>query len=338
MDYYPLGDTSRASHKYGTRSAGIARDGNIRLQLHPFSTPTTSNHANTRPVNITNMSYTYERYERSTRRNRDGRSTLGYWVPLGLTVAAATLTLAAWVWSERHEDDDDGRKDQAARVETSSSSSDDDEKKGRVQQELGEPGALGSGRDRGTDGLGAQDASGGFVARMSGAIRRTPSPQQILDEASRRVVAGVAAAGAVVEGALSSIREEEQHDFGDHNRWSEETDARELGRDVGATVASAGLASGSTDRARSGPGPEAGASTSLSAKAPQHRPKGRRKTVAVVVSSESAGEHGGDDSYHEEDAVSTVLGGLRFTLNGHSSQFYPTSQRISTTKLSNCSY
>ena len=53
-----------------------------------------------------------------------------------------------------------------------------------------------------------EDAS--IMGRMSGALRRTPSPQQILDGASKKVVAGVSAAGAAVTGALSSIIEEGQ--------------------------------------------------------------------------------------------------------------------------------
>src|SRR5689334_22301582 len=31
----------------------------------------------------------------------NNRSALGYWIPLALTVTAATVGLAAWIWSER---------------------------------------------------------------------------------------------------------------------------------------------------------------------------------------------------------------------------------------------
>jgi len=105
-----------------------------------------------------------------------------------------------------------------------------------------------------------------MMARMSGALRRTPSPQQIFDGASRRVVAGVAAAGAVVGGALSSIREEDKGDFEDHSRWSEEAEDPRV-------------------RQR-----RAGGATSMSSSsrqtAPQRSTGGKRKSVAIVISAE----------------------------------------------------
>jgi hypothetical protein len=48
------------------------------------------------------MSFNYDRYDR--RQNSSGRrNTLGYWVPLTLTVVVATAGLAAWVWSARED-------------------------------------------------------------------------------------------------------------------------------------------------------------------------------------------------------------------------------------------
>jgi hypothetical protein len=81
---------------------------------------------------------------------------------------------------------------------------------------------------------------------MSGVIRRTPSPQQFFDTASRQVAAAGAAAGA----ALSSIievdsnhgddvresrntRREDRDGFSDHERWSEEADDRQSKRTGG---------------------------------------------------------------------------------------------------------
>lgn len=122
------------------------------------------------------------------------RTALGYWVPLAVTVTVATIGLAAWVWSERSEiadkkdgkdDDDEDRRDGPITLDDSSASD-------------------------------VEDA--GMLARMHGALRRTPSPQQIFDGASRRVVS---AAGAVFGGALGSIREEGHRDFEDHSRWAE---------------------------------------------------------------------------------------------------------------------
>ncbi|KAG9779059.1 hypothetical protein KCU88_g4111, partial [Aureobasidium melanogenum] len=60
------------------------------------------------------MSYKYTVTERRRRTTNAGgygysgsRSTLGYWVPLVLTVTAATVGLAAWIWSERRDDEED---------------------------------------------------------------------------------------------------------------------------------------------------------------------------------------------------------------------------------------
>ena len=80
---------------------------------------------------------------------------------------------------------------------------------------------------------------------MASAVKRTPSPQQFFESASKQVTAGMAAAGA----ALGSIMEgsDEEFDergnrrrdrsskrdrrgeegFSDHERWSEEADERQ---------------------------------------------------------------------------------------------------------------
>ena len=218
------------------------------------------------------MSYNYDRVER-TRRQTYGastrRSTLGYWVPLALTVTVATVGIAAWIWSERKDGDDDepyDRKDYDRR---------DD---GRPPPGYDDTGSAQPPYPRGPEGRGPPVEDQGMLARMSGAIRRTPSPQQIFDGASRRVVAGVTAAGAVVGGALSSIREEDKQDFEDHSRWSEEAETR------------TGEAS-STSRPRRGSQPGA-------------KP-GKRKNVAIVLSADTD-YHGqsADVSYHQEHAVS----------------------------------
>ncbi|KAI4161232.1 MAG: hypothetical protein LQ342_005023 [Letrouitia transgressa] len=162
------------------------------------------------------MSYSYDRVERQRRTNYGAstrRSTLGYWVPLAVTVTVATIGLAAWVWSERKDHDDDDHDDSY------------DPKGGRrappEYREVG-PGGV----PYHPQGAGGQTQDESFISRMSGAIRRTPSPQQIYDSASKRVVAGMTAAGAAVGGALSAIREEDRRDFEDHSRWSEEAETR----------------------------------------------------------------------------------------------------------------
>ncbi|KAI4192542.1 MAG: hypothetical protein LQ346_004254 [Caloplaca aetnensis] len=217
------------------------------------------------------MSYSYDRYER--RRTSAGgasrRSTLGYWVPLAVTVTVATVGLAAWIWSERkdHDDDDDYYEDKKSHRPASPD-----------QRELG-PGGV----PYHPSGGGPQLQDESFMTRMSGAIRRTPSPQQIFDGASRRVAAGVSAAGAAVGGALSAIREEDRRDFEDHSRWSEEAETR-------ATTATAP------------PRPdqqsvEASMSVGLSGLGGAKGGK-KRRTVAVVVSA--------DIGHHEPEEVSYI--------------------------------
>ncbi|KAJ9372176.1 hypothetical protein DTO282E5_3018 [Paecilomyces variotii] len=221
------------------------------------------------------MSYSYSHETRRRRPAGTGfsasgrRTALGYWVPLALTVTVATIGLAAWIWSERNDDDEnDGG---------------DGEYRGGEHQppeyETVPPGVPGPDYARTTSTDIRDQDSAGMMARMQGALRRTPSPQQIFDGASRRVAAGVAAAGAMVGGALTSIREEGRGDFEDHSRWSEEVSARE--NTVSQSTAAGPAMSGAL------PTRAVDASSSLTK---------RKKTVAIVVSSESA-----DDS---EDAVS----------------------------------
>ena len=234
--------------------------------------------------------------ERRSRRGIVSKSTLGYWVPLGLTIVAATLTLAAWVWSEQRETED-GYDDE------SGSSRARDEDTDRVAQGQGYSDSQFPDEETAR---GPEGSSAGVMARMSDAIRRTPSPQQILDQASRKVATSIAAAGAAVGGALSSIREE-RDDFGDHSRWSEEPGAKvregdaQLGHLASKPASSAelpsqGVGGDAADMGRLGthraPMPQ------RTAAAPR-----KRKSVAVVVACSAGGELPRDPSYQEEDAV-----------------------------------
>ena len=181
------------------------------------------------------------------------RTLLGYWVPLALTVGIATAGVAAWVWSERSDDDEDQERE----PEHDEYRRDDDDETHDIFPA------------RGLDGdepppYMADDA--GMMARMHNTLRRTPSPQQIFDGASKRVAAGVAADGAFV-GGLTSIQEENRRDFEDHSRWSEEVESREQA-DAPTTM--------------SGALPTRGV-----ANAPPAFDK-KKKTVAIVVSSVSS--------------------------------------------------
>ncbi|KAK0263512.1 hypothetical protein B0A54_00869 [Friedmanniomyces endolithicus] len=142
-----------------------------------------------------------------------------------------------------------------------------------------------------------------FFGQVRGAMRRTPSPQQFLDHASKQVSAGIAAAGS----ALGSIMEDPEHDrrvyddrgqgeqsqrkrgdrredrdregFSDHERWSEEADEKVR---VGKVEAESERRADTARSGREDPG------------------KGRaRKTVAVVVSADT----NMDGKMDEEDIV-----------------------------------
>lgn len=221
------------------------------------------------------------------------RTVMGYWAPLALTVGIAAIGVATWIWTERNEEDDEDDRDYPRggdeRVTGPSGVSFP-----RGEFEDGEY-AQATGAD--IHGDPNEDAS--VMARMQGALRRTPSPQQIFDGASKRVAAGVAAAGAFVGGALTSIREENRGDFEDHSRWSEEVESRNQRRNQ----PDATLPSQVPTR-----GVDSGLATS----------EKKRKTVVIVVSSESS-------HLHHEDLTSdhvSILSHLPEHVNPDSAKIF----------------
>lgn len=223
-----------------------------------------------------------------------------------MTVTVATAGLVAWIWKERNDEEDsdlppgsEGPPGFESAPPPPSGYFPPQQNypnapppgfQGPPRQPPYAPGQQGQPPDMpGSFGPLAEDAS--IVARMSGALRRTPSPQQIFDGARKNVVAGVAAAGAAVGGALSSITEEDKAGYEDHSRWSEEADSQ--------TGGPAG---------RKGPElRDLETSSSVTARQPAHsgaKIGGKCKTVAIVVSAETDYEHTEDAGYHEEHAVS----------------------------------
>lgn len=252
------------------------------------------------------MSYSYERQRRTAYGAASQRTAWGYWIPLAVTVTVATAGLVAWIWKERN-DEEDGYIPPGAEGHPGYGGAPpppsgyfppgQDYANAPPQDFHGPPGqapyAPGQ-QDQppyGSASFGppAEDAS--IVARMSGALRRTPSPQQIFDGARKNVVAGVAAAGAVVGGALSSITEEDKAGYEDHSRWSEEASSQTGGTSgrKGAELRDVEGASSVTARQAAHPKTKAG---------------GKRKSVAIVVSAETDYEHREDAAYHQEHAVS----------------------------------
>lgn len=252
------------------------------------------------------MSYSYERQRRQTYGASTRRTAWGYWLPLAVTVTVATAGLVAWVWNERRDDDDDnlayrppgqagppppGPGYTNAPPPSGYGPPPPGYGTGPPPGSQGPPGFEGPPPPQapfapGPDGRGGEEQS--IAARMSGALRRTPSPQQIFDGARRNVVAGVTAAGAAVGGALSSITEEGKGGYEDHSRWSEEADSQQ----------------GEPSRK----GPELrdleGSTSSRQTTQSTIKANGKRKTVAIVVSAETDYEHSEDAGYHQEHAVS----------------------------------
>jgi hypothetical protein len=118
----------------------------------------------------------------------------------------------------------------------------------------------------------------GLVARMSNALGmgRSSSPaNQTYDWASKKVAAGVAAAGALVGGAMSAVGVSGQGEYEDHERWSEEAEQRD-DREIKKGIRRRGTAdeffSGAVD-------------------VPRQSSLGRRKrrSVAVVVNAAEGG-------------------------------------------------
>ncbi|KAG6135074.1 hypothetical protein E4U09_004567 [Claviceps aff. purpurea] len=199
-------------------------------------------------------------------RGSSRRGVWSHWVPLAVTVTLATAGLVAWVWSQRDEENENA-VDHESGLDYDVADYGDNPPYGASSRDLKvSDQQLRQDSQRADDvvsyGLAAAHtdltSAPGWGARMSGALRRTPSPQQFFDSTGKTVAAGVAAAGAAMGKALASIREEDKA-YGE-NPWSEEADAKKE-------------------------------------RAPTSRDK-RRKTVAIVVSADTmVSDFDGDDTH-----------------------------------------
>jgi hypothetical protein len=229
----------------------------------------------------------YDRYERNTRRsNASSRGTFSYWLPLAFTVTVATVGLVAWVWSERNDDEEDDHPpppgDNVYPRPDYGRNPDGTVRTGPPSYADVRPGEVAYGTAPVQPG---PEQAQSYMARMSGALRRTPSPQQMFDGVSRTVAGGVAAAGAVVGSALGSIMEEDKNAYRDHKTWSEEAEAR------GVAAVSPVPPGGIEMRSNSIPGVVA------TPRIPQSN--GKRKTVAIVVSADTSMDDYDEDEFHE---------------------------------------
>lgn len=160
--------------------------------------------------------------DRNTRRLRGG--TFSYWLPLAIIVTASTIGIAAWIWSEREDDSSPQEPPDNTHPRFEKDFNHND---GLLSTEsLHENAKTRDGTDTSPINHSTTQENQSYMARMSGALRRTPSPQQIFDGASRTIVEGITAAGVVVGTALGSIMEEDKNAYKDHRTWSEEADAR----------------------------------------------------------------------------------------------------------------
>ncbi|KAK4215016.1 hypothetical protein QBC37DRAFT_472331 [Rhypophila decipiens] len=220
----------------------------------------------------------YDRYDRGSSRRR---GVWSHWVPLALTVTVATVGVAAWIWNQRKDD----KTEELEAAEAAAYQDLDYE-----HADYGDNPAYGATGDNadakppyggapGQAGYGGaaaapESSAPGWGAQMSGALRRTPSPQQFLDSAKRTVIGGVTAAGAVVGSALAAIREEDKTAYADHETWSEVADAKK----------------------------EKGVGPSQSKDAAK-----RRKKVVIVISADNHLEDTDSAGYHEHATILTHI-------------------------------
>lgn len=178
------------------------------------------------------MSSPYDNRGSSRRRN----GAWSHWVPLAVTVTVATVGVAAWIWSQRsnHEEDEEeaeGEESITQHLDYEHADYGDNPPYGALGDGASAraPPSFRSDLREDETGYGntqADTAGPSWGSRVSGALRRTPSPQNLLDRAGKTVAAGVAAAGTAVGSALAAIREEDKAAFADHETWSEEADAK----------------------------------------------------------------------------------------------------------------
>jgi hypothetical protein len=218
-------------------------------------------------------------YENSRSRRR---GVWSHWIPLAVTVTIATVGVAAWAWSQRNNDEEES---DVAPADFDYDNADYGENPpyGANSRDARQAATKTSvTRDDASYGVGevhpeASGVAAGWGAQMSGALRRTPSPQQFLSHAGKTVAAGVAGVGAAVGSALAAIREEDKNAYADHETWSEEAEAR-----------------------RDKP-------SSKSSPRPQNSGK-RRKTVVIIISADHLDDL--DEVGLHEHAVCNRIGSL----------------------------
>lgn len=224
----------------------------------------------------------YQRHDRNVHQSQ--RHNFSYWFPLVLTMSTAAIGAAAWVWSERIDGDESPPSSPDGSLHTPS------RKNSNNYDHLQSP--KNSGNESSAPRQNSME-SPSYMARMSGALRRTPSPLQILDGASRSIVEGITAAGAVVGSALGSIIEEDKNAYKDHKTWSEEADARAQSRDIDFSLSVTANEPGNILR---------------NLTEPKFPTKKQKKTVAIVISADSYDKDVQGDEEFQGKTVSMYSG------------------------------
>ncbi|ORY59954.1 peroxin Pex22-like protein [Pseudomassariella vexata] len=209
------------------------------------------------------------------------RGVWSHWVPLVVTVTVATVGVAAWAWSQRTNEEEHDQPppdldyDHADYGDNPPYGAGDSTDKNNPNRSLNKASSTISRAESATYGVteahAEANANAGWGQQMSGALRRTPSPQQFLTNAGKTVAAGVGAVGAAMGSALAAIREEDKNAYADHETWSEEAESR---KDKPAATAAS-----SRDVSK------------------------HRKTVAVVVSADTNMDDFDEDAFHEHASI-----------------------------------
>ncbi|KAK7921363.1 hypothetical protein PG985_009385 [Apiospora marii] len=233
------------------------------------------------------------------------RGAWGHWVPLAVTVAVATAGVAVWAWSQRSTEEEE--EEQAAPdLDYENADYGDNPAYGASgSTNYGTTGEPSTARAAGSTTYGVTEAreeanlNAGWG--MSGALRRSPSPQQFLANAGKTLAAGAGAVGAAMGSALAAIREEDKTAYADHETWSQEAEARRdnpnLPNPTNLPQAPSRQASRNTNRDTSRD------TNRESVKETGKETGKRRRTVAVVVSADTNMDDFDEDGFHEHASI-----------------------------------
>ncbi|EWG50452.1 hypothetical protein FVEG_09663 [Fusarium verticillioides 7600] len=158
--------------------------------------------------------------------SRSRRGVWSHWVPLAVTLTVATVGVAAWVWSQRKDGDDEDEHygldyGNQARTGDNQPHGSRDINSRDIQGPEKPPRP--DGQSQGIAPADEDAAGGGWGSRMSGALRRTPSPQQFFDSTAPADTSSPLVGGnrrrktvAIVVSAETGAVPEEEDSFHEH--------------------------------------------------------------------------------------------------------------------------